>query len=887
MFTFNNPRSQFLFNECVQEIKAGKRPVLLNDDKVPTLPGFNDFSKPYLESEKAIYDEICRLESKGIKAEIVARVTHGTELALDMDDPAIWDAFVDATDPDIIQKITMIQSPKRKTPHLHWITAGAMPTKEELNDNRGNLAIVGYDDAINVNGKPYRKPKIGIELKWNGRLITVARWDEKTQSNSMVVKFGDRFNLTTLTHDETWVLLKGAMSLDRRSDEQKRIAERAKNYNSTPNTDDGDSPEDEWVRYIAANFNKKQDLATFLPKYGYKVKGKHFVRPGKGDGISGVIDGEKIICFSSSDPLSEVGKEGDGCIVASAFAACALYDHNFNVRSAADAIAAENGLLTFDQYHGNPSGLGLKPHQTASNASGKPTPAKTTKSDLPPLGTVISEPEEKDEITVNIDHLNLSPSFVDMWNDLTEFRTGRSNAGMLQALIFCSTALGRQATFEAAPGSFYRADLRLIDIAATGSNKSGPMQSFVDFVPEFDVVCKDAGTSTAQAFLYEHGYLVGKAAKAKLVSDDKDVEDAEQAQREQLAIEKGKRTPPVLFYADDAFGFVEQMTGFKKDNDIDSSQFCKILDDNIPVHYSTAGKGKVFLPVSPRNFYLNLTPNYNQLLIDRKMQDAGAVFRLLPFHGNGVNLINSAKTKPGAARRLMTKFRDYVINNKSLLFTVTLPYDPVSNNGRNPGVPKIGPEKQIQLEGEKVFPDMAEFWNNNVDIFEKARSKMIIQAKKIAMIMALCDWVQNANDEVIVEMGKPIQRVNIDATPYYKSAYALVLLLQGTAVREALSNNDDSMDLDKMRKRVLKVYGCAMAAKTEAERSKFMKQLTESRLSHDIHFSGCKAWQDRLQRFDQILNKLVKNLELLKKEYDGIACYVPTKMMITPKNNFK
>lgn len=432
---------------------------------------------------------------------------------------------------------------------------------------------------------------------------------------------------------------------------------------------------------------------------------------------------------------------------------------------------------------------------------------------------------------------------------------GRSNQGIQMGLAALSSICGARVVFDVNK-AIYRTDLRLIDIASTGSNKTKSLEKIIHNL-EFYTKCWNLGTSTLQGFIADQGFKVYQP-KQKFTSFEEQI--AEKNERD-INIKKVKENAKnqkfgTVFYADDALSWLSKLTDTNAKqyaNNDNLAFFCKIMEDCEPGSYITKGNGEIFYPDSPRNFFLNVAETYFDWSLNESVQNSGALFRMLPCDSDTIEFNYNGDAENG--KNILLNAVNFIKNNKIILEVTGLDYN---NN-----------EVILQRKAVNNNQTIIKFWDNNPDIIKRLIPKAAIQAKKIAAIMTVCDWA--ANPENNKKYDADTIREKIDGSKYYEKAFSYAMFCHVTSIQKAYdSTNVDNDDL-------LKLYNLAKRYLTEFNKHKNLqniKKLYPSNLARNLRLKG-KGYQSSFKRMNELAEQLILTGDAVwvEESYKGIEFY--------------
>lgn len=358
---------------------------------------------------------------------------------------------------------------------------------------------------------------------------------------------------------------------------------------------------------------------------------------------------------------------------------------------------------------------------------------------------------EKSEVPeINIDKFNWPKAFIKTWNHFSGAKSQRSNAGLLFAFSALSTSLGKRLKFLVGDHEYFT-DLRLVDVAASGSNKSKWLERCVTDVSSI-IGCEDLGTETLQSTWRKWGYAIPRPKK------DSDFEDQMAIKEEADSMRKkarawGANKPASLFYCDDSMRWLEVITQFANENGNNREQgnVCRLWDDLEPGPYSTSMAGEWFMPDFRRNFFLNAPDTFGKLILDKNSQDSGVVFRLLPIHSDAVKFTNSRNCSDVDLLKISACSKAHFVVDD-------LPY----------GTEEEENIKKLAIKSHDIIKD---FWDVEAELWPIISPKMAIQAKKIATLLAYADQIDEHDD-----LEKAQSTIHISGKKFYQSAWEFVLL---------------------------------------------------------------------------------------------------------------
>ncbi|MGD0230109.1 MAG: phage/plasmid primase, P4 family [Syntrophorhabdales bacterium] len=293
-------------------LNAGFSILPCKEDKSPAVPSWT----PY-QTERMTEAECSRMFSNGAQIGVIGGTVSGNLECVDFDDPTVYGPFLDLLDmrrPGLRGKLTLHERTPRGGYHIAYRAEGPVA---------GNTKLAMKPDKDEQGRDTW---KVRIETRGEGGYFVAA------PSKGYEFLSGNLLDCPVLSAGEVQAIHETARVFDLKKPTEQRQTERREARTRS----DGPSPGD--------RYNQDHDIDDILKSYGWRparrtTAGEGWTRPGKAEGISGVLmdkTGVFYVFSSNAYPLEAERSYG-------AFGLYAMYEHDGDFSAAAQALLREKG----------------------------------------------------------------------------------------------------------------------------------------------------------------------------------------------------------------------------------------------------------------------------------------------------------------------------------------------------------------------------------------------------------------------------------------------------------------------------------------------------------------------------------------------------------------
>lgn len=607
-------RWQMFFEDGIRELDAGRRTIISHGKMPVFIKNHLDFSIPLEinESVDSWAKYILRIERGASKIknmskpDTLCRILGGEygECVIDHDDMINGYAEFNkicGEDEHPDRHCTAIVSPSGKL-HHHFRFDG-------LRDKDFYRFRLALKPETNKNGDAY-EASMG-EMKTNG-FITISKWDEKTQSNSMKLLSGDKYDIPYVKEDlvKRWYDIYEQISQIKFK--KPELAKRASTIDSEgwePSSNRSYSSDTEkFIKIVAAKYNEANSVIDLAESVGCTVYGQYFCRPGKSPsaGPSGYIDEGKMTNFSSSfiyyrsPSASQCARDMGETFTA--FGLYAAIHHHGDQETAARRLCSKYDVKTPEEFN----------KEEIKHAEIKKTTEEIIREELRLAGQI--EEDKKHDIS---DVWEILPGPV---RELTKAIAAsnpvnpQSNA-MMQAITLAGGIIGKKVKAHNYARKYYAAEW-LLSMQPTGSNKTA-IKGLKDPLDKVAVYLNKMKSVSSPTSSYGWGHIRDEGAPYKTISPNwttaglymmigqtitnKQIneldEDAQQILEDALS-EKMSKSKGCIAISDEMALTLESLisrSGAAKASSADLSSVLQLADNDGHISDTTKGDGHRFI----------------------------------------------------------------------------------------------------------------------------------------------------------------------------------------------------------------------------------------------------------------------------------------------------
>ena len=370
-----------------------------------------------------------------------------------------------------------------------------------------------------------------------------------------------------------------------------------------------------------------------------------------------------------------------------------------------------------------------------------------------------------DRLTANAKRESFSAAFTSIMDYLsTKTAEPAALRHFFCAALAVGNIIGKRAIWENR-GSTYFLNLSAAILGDSGSNKSGFCRSMLTLMQGLGDI-DNPSSSTFEAFADYHGTVIER--------DAKELKEQRSA-RVEFIIDHDRQNPKGVFLLIDEFrAFIKSMVP-DHDSEQKASQFCRLFEnDDLVIRTKTKGyaiMGNMCLS------FLGFTPSdpWNCDMRSAKFQQWGLGARIIPVNPKTFD-ISGYESQSGdldKARTELQRIHDYL----SMTTRVRVPIEIVFGTDRE--IDLVGQEKEHFRQQTAV----AWVLKNNPDQYQLIESKIVVQAAKLAGILAIADKASTfqkeddpfASDAQPQEDGEESPKpITIDAKRFLRGAMTIV-----------------------------------------------------------------------------------------------------------------